>query len=265
MTGLGSSQFRERAIVRNAQPEPLDDRAQVTAPREWVVLAGLGLALAALVAWGVFGSVERTLRADGVLVLSGERRTVRSGAAGAVTEILTPAGRRVAPGEVIVRIALAQRGAVPEDATVVSPGNGVVATVLVMPGQTIPAGGPVADVVHGAGSRMDAVAFVPPRDAWRLAAGMSARVAVESPDGGRVLPARLAAIAPRAANPPGWLTRVLPHASLPGRGHLLRITFANTPGSGLPDGAPRGLDDGTPCRIEVVLERTSPFSLLIRR
>ena len=81
MTGLGSSRFRERAIVRNAQPEPLDDRARVTAPREWVVLACLGLALAALVAWGVFGSVERTLRADGVLVLSGERRTVRSGAA----------------------------------------------------------------------------------------------------------------------------------------------------------------------------------------
>ncbi len=264
MTGLGNSQFRERTIVRNSEPEPLDDRAEVTAPREWVVLAGLGLALAALVAWGVFGSVERTLRADGVLVLSGERRTVRSGAAGAVTEIEAPAGRRVAPGQVIVRVALAQRAAAPAEATIVSPGNGVVAALLVMPGQTIPAGAPVADVVYGAARRMDAVAFVPPRAAWRLAAGMSARVAVESPEGGRVLPARLAAIAPRAASPPGWLTRMLPHAGLPARGHLLRIAFANPPGPGLPDDALRRLDDGTPCRIEVVVERTSPFSLLIR-
>jgi len=265
VTGLGGSQFRERAVVRNAQAEPLDDRAQVTAPREWVVLACLGLALAALVAWGVFGSVERTLLADGVLVLSGDRRTLLSGAAGAVTDILTPAGRRVARGEVIVRIAVAQRGAAPAEATIVSPGSGVVAAVLVTRGQTIPAGGPVADVVYGGVRRMDAVAFVPPRDAWLLAAGMSARVAVESPEGVRVLQARLTTIAPRAASPPGWLMRVLPDAPMPGRGHLLRIAIANTPGSVPPDGALRRLDDGTPCRIEVVVERTSPFRLLIRR
>ena len=184
MTGLGNSQFRERAIVRNAQPEPLDDRAQVTAPREWVVLAGLGLALGALVAWVVFGSVERTLRAEGVLVV--------------------------------------------------------------------------------AAGRMDAVAFVAPREAWLLAAGMSARVAVESPAGTRVLPGRLTTIAPRAANPPGWLARLLPDTPLPGRGHLLRIAFENTPRPGLPGSALLILHDGTPCRIEVVVERTSPFTLLIR-
>ena len=190
MNGLGNSQFRERAIVRNTQPEPLDDRAQVTAPREWVVLAGLGLALGALVAWGIFGSVERTLRADGVLAVAG--------------------------------------------------------------------------VVDGADARMDAVAFVAPREAWLLATGMSARVAVESPAGTRVLPGRLTMIAPRAANPPGWLTRLLPDTPLPGRGHLLRIAFENTPRPGLPGSALRSLHDGTPCRIEVVVERTAPVSLLIR-
>ncbi len=265
MTGLGNSPFRERAIVRNAQPEPLDDRAQVTAPREWVVLACLGLALAALVAWGVFGSVERTLRTGGVLVLSGERRTLLSGAAGTVTEIRAPVGRRVAGGQAIARIALAEHPGSAVEETIVSPGNGVVATLLVMPGQAVPAGGPVADVVYGAAGRMDAVAFVSPREAWLLGAGLSARVAVESPAGVRVLPATLTAIAPRAASPPGWLTRMVPDAPLPRRGHLLRVTIANTPRAGHSDDAPRGLDDGTPCRIEVVVERTSPFSLLIRR
>lgn len=83
MTALGSSRFRESAIIRNAQPEPLDDRGQLTAPREWAVLACLGLALAGLVLWGLFGSVERTLRLDGVLAISGERGTARDDAPGA--------------------------------------------------------------------------------------------------------------------------------------------------------------------------------------
>ena len=195
MTRLGAGQFRERAIIRNAEPEPLDDRADVTAPREWVVLAGLGLALAALAAWGVFGSVERTVRSDGVLILS---------AAGAGT---------------------AEAG------------------------------------TTAAGGRLDAVAFVSPKESWRLATGMAARVTVDSRDGTRVLPASLAAIAPRAASPPAWLTGMRPGAPLPGRGHLLRIAISNPPGGGA---LPAGLDDGTPCRIEIVLERTSPFRLAIR-
>lgn len=183
MTRPRAGQFRERAIIRNAEPEPLDDRADVTAPREWVVLAGLGLALAVLVAWGVFGSVERTLRSDGVLVLS------------------------------------------------------------------------------GAGRQLDAVAFVSPKDSWPLATGMTTRVTVESREGVSVLPAALAAIAPRATSPPAWLTRMRPDARLPGRGHLLRIAISNPRGGGAP---PASLDDGTPCRIEIVLERTSPFRLVIR-
>ena len=192
MTRLRAGQFRESAIIRNAEPEPLDDRADVTAPREWMVLAGLGLALAVLVVWGVFGSVERTVRSDGVLVLSG--------AAEAGT-------------------------AAPE------------------------------------GRRLDAVAFVSPKGSWQLAMGMTARVTVESREGIRVLPASLAAIAPRAASPPAWLTRMQPDAPLPGRGHLLRISISNPPGDGA---LPASLDDGTPCRIEIVLERTSPFRLVIR-
>ena len=192
MTRLRAGQFRESAIIRNAEPEPLDDRADVTAPREWMVLAGLGLALAVLVVWGVFGSVERTVRSDGVLVLSGASEA---------------------------------RTAAPE------------------------------------GRRLDAVAFVSPKGSWQLAMGMTARVTVESRAGIRVLPASLAAIAPRAASPPAWLTRMQPDAPLPGRGHLLRIAISNPPGDGA---LPASLDDGTPCRIEIVLERTSPFRLVIR-
>ena len=105
MTEFGGSRFRESAIVRNAHLEPLDDRAQLTAPREWAVLACLGLALAAVVIWGVFGTVERTLRSDGVLVLSGDRRAILSPLPGTVAEVSAREGDRVAAGQPILQIA----------------------------------------------------------------------------------------------------------------------------------------------------------------
>lgn len=308
MAGLGSSQFRESAIVRNARPEALDERAQLTAPREWAVLACLGLTLAAIVVWGVLGTVERTLRTDGVLVLSGERRTVLSGTSGAVAEILVPVGERAAAGEAIVRVALSdmerrvrfatlaarlleteaknpagagdaeaqqlrasvrsvldELAAFRRDGDIVSPADGVVAAAFVAPGQSIPAGAPVADIVSGGPGRLDAVAFVAPADSWPLVPGMAARVTVESPAGRRSLAAELIAVAPRAASPPGWLTRMHPGAATRGPGHVLRLAIPDLPGLDSPAGnAVRGsLEDGTPCRIEVILEHTSPFGLLI--
>ena len=63
--------FREEAVARRARPEPLDERLQVTAPHEWMVLAGLGLSLLVFLVWGVFGSVERRLSVKAVLVPAG--------------------------------------------------------------------------------------------------------------------------------------------------------------------------------------------------
>ena len=268
MAVLGNGQFRESAVARSAAPEPLDDLAQLTAPREWAVLACLGLVLAAILAWGVFGSVERTVRSDGVLVLSGERRTVLSEASGAVVEVLAQAGERVSAGRPIARIAALGdgRAAPAEGGEIASPVAGVVAAVHVAPGRAIRAGAPVAEIVSGDGRRLDAVAFVPRRDSWRLVPGMGGRVTVESPAAVRSHAAGLAVVAPRAAEPPDWLVRMQPGAAAGGRGHLVRLAFADLPDPAGPAGrAPAGsLEDGTPCRIEIVLERVSPLELLFR-
>ena len=188
MNGLGNSQFRESAVVRNVQREALDDRAELTTQGEWTVLAGLGLALATLVVWGVLGSVERTLRIDGALIVSG-----------------------------------------------------------------------------GAGG-LEAVAFVAPKDAWRLEAGMTARVTVETAAGARRLPAGLTEVSRRAGEPPDRLARMGPGVATGGWGHTVSFALSAPPGPGTRPGTLGGEpEDGTPSRIEVVLERTSPFALLIRR
>ncbi len=308
--GIRRGQFRESAIVRNADPEPLDDRAELTAPREWVVLTCLGLALVAIIVWSAFGSVERTLRSDGTLVLSGERRTVLSTFPGAVVEVLVSEGERVAAGQTIFRIAPAGLArpvglsaasvrspedeaegatgaaraeakrppasvlALPDDLASLwepiefrSPYDGVVAAILAAPGESVVPGRPVADLVSGDGDRLDGIAFVPREESWPLSAGMTARVYVETPAGRRSFPAELTEVAPHASNPPGWLARMLPSAGTRGRGHLLRLAISDPlarrslPGGGFG----RSLKDGTPCRIEIVLERTSPFGLLVRR
>ena len=208
------------------------------------------------------------MRSDGVLVLSGERRTVPSRVSGAVVEVLARAGERVAAGQPLVRIAAfgAERAALREDIEIASPGAGVVAAIHVAPGRTVRAGVPVADIVSGDARRLDAIAFVPRQDSGRLAPGMAGRVTVESPEALRSFAAGLNAVAPRATDPPDWLVRMRPSTAAEGRGHLLRLTFADPPDPVSATGRALAgtLEDGTPCRIEIVLERTSPFGLLLR-
>ena len=263
MAGPGESPFRESALTRNEEPEPLDDRAQLTAPHEWAVLACLGLVVAAIIAWGVFGSVERTVRSDGVLVLSGERNAVLSDASGIVVDVMSQAGERVEEGQPIARIVVS--GADRTEGDIASPDVGVVTALHVARGRTVQAGTPVAEVVSGGGG-LEAVAFVPRQESWRLAPGMAGRVTVESSGTAGFLAVNLTTVAARAADAPDWLVRMQPGAAAEGRGHLLRLTFAEPVLPANPDGnaLKASFEDGTPCRIEIVLERTSPFGLLFQ-
>ena len=301
MTEFGNSRFRKSAIDRYFQPESLDDRAELTARREWMVLAALGLALAAIALWGAFASVERTVGIDGVLVLAGERHSIRSGSPGVVTDIESPAGERVATGQTVVRtdavgfeqltrladessrllerevenstqagrdeaLRLLDRAqtllerleALRVENEVVSPGTGLITAILVAPGQVIPAGAPVAEIVFGDADRLEAVAFLPREDARRIDAGMTARVMAETSEGAKTFPARLAEFTPHPEQPPGWIARMHSETAVPERGVAIRLTFP-------PSLELEAIQDGTPCRIEIVIERVAPFTLLFKR
>ena len=96
--------FREQALARRRRQEPLDDRLQVTAPHEWLLVAGLGVIFLALLVYGAVGSVERSLSYDSVVVLPGERHSVISPVTGTVVEVLAEVGDTVEPGQAIARV-----------------------------------------------------------------------------------------------------------------------------------------------------------------
>lgn len=54
--------FRERSLEAIESPENLNDYLRVTSPGVWLVLASCIMLLAGFVLWGVFGSIDTTLK-----------------------------------------------------------------------------------------------------------------------------------------------------------------------------------------------------------
>ena len=96
--------FREKALARRARRETVDARLQVTAPHEWLLVSGLGVALVVLLAYGLLGRAERSLSIETVLVRPGERIDVVSGVSGVVVDVLSEVGDTVTPGQPIARV-----------------------------------------------------------------------------------------------------------------------------------------------------------------
>ena len=98
-----TSLFRQEAVASRNQRQQLDRLLRITAPHERVVLAGIGLVLLAFLGWALFGSVERKVRVDGVLVEPGARHEVVSTDAGYIVEFLVAPGDRVEARDPIAR------------------------------------------------------------------------------------------------------------------------------------------------------------------
>ena len=63
--GSGSSGiFREKSLKRVSSPEQLNDYIHVTSPSVWIILIAIVLLLAGMLAWSIFGTVEKRT-ADG--------------------------------------------------------------------------------------------------------------------------------------------------------------------------------------------------------
>ena len=282
------SLFREQAIASQGKSERLDVLLQVTAPHEWLILAGLALILLGAGAWSVFGNIERRLTTECVLIRSGDRRAVLAEVSGTVADVLVDTGDAVQSGQAIarvgrpelrrsMRIARARVAALetrpPGERlravraeladlelleavgnVIVSPYAGEVAALALTPGQPVAGGAEVAWVRSGTAGSLEAAAFVAPADAAQVAAGMAARVLVAARDGRAVsvLEADLLEISARPTTAPGWFAGL--GFAAPDQGHLVRLSLRGAPGP--------ALADGQPCRVDVVTRRQAPIRFL---
>lgn len=288
MRTFDKSLFREKAVLSRGQTERLDVLPQVTAPHEWVVLAGLAAVLLAGGAWSVFSSIERRVTTACLLVQPGDRRAVLAELSGTVADVLVDTGDPVRSGQAVarvrrpelrrsVRLARARiaalearpagerlRAARAELAdlelvaavgdVIVSPYAGAVAALALTPGQPVAAGAEVARIRTGTAAGMEAVAFMTPAQAAQVAAGQAARVLVPTADGRGVseLEADVREVSARATSAPGWLAAF--GFSAPDRGHLVRLSLRSGPD--------RTTDDGAPCRLDIVTRHQAPIRFL---
>ena len=285
--------FRERALQRRARQEPLDDRLQITAPHEWLIVAGLCVVVLALMAFSVFGRVERTVSLQAALVLPGERHYLVAPASGTVEDVLVEVTDTVAPGQPVAHIrpsdaqhwkslilgvinALEKGGQLEEETRiellqallvagsaasstaqmeVTSPYGGEVVALNVAPGQAVVAGASVGLLRAASTSRPEVLAFISSGEAAELSAGMEARVSFGIPvDGGRqVFRGHVEEISAQPGRPPKWLADQ--GLAVPEQAHLLRVAFAGNEPDVL-------LAEGAVVSLRIVLGRESLVSLL---
>lgn len=96
--------YRSEALEHLAKREHIDGLARVTVPYDWLALVLLAVACAAIVGWGALGKMERTVRADALIVVPDDRRAVVAPADGRVTEFLVAPGDRVNEGGPLARL-----------------------------------------------------------------------------------------------------------------------------------------------------------------
>lgn len=205
-------------MTLRGKAEPLDSLLRVTAPREWIILCALAIALLSVAAWVILGSIERKVAATCILAMPGQRHAIISPESGTVVEVLVRNGERVEHEQRIARInptqlihrarvararialleqtpgiaanpdkgglavaraeLLAVEALLETSAVLTSPESGEVATLSLVPGQVVEAGSVVGRIRTGSDHRLEALAFVPPESADVITPGMRARIAV---------------------------------------------------------------------------------------
>jgi HlyD family secretion protein len=96
--------FRKVALERLSSPEQLDQLVQVTDPRGWLALTGLGALLFAAICWGVWGSIPTEAQGEGILLRQGGVSALVSAANGQVEEILVSVGDVIEKGQPVAKI-----------------------------------------------------------------------------------------------------------------------------------------------------------------
>lgn len=288
--------LNETAASRRKRQQ-LDHLLTVTAPHELIVLAGIALLVFPLLAWSLFGRIENGFTTGCVLIKPGARHHVVATEVGHLLEYLVAPGDRVEVGAPIARqsmpklarevaalrdrVDLLEQGALRAAdnggalasmlastraealkmealrsvrETIVTESSGEITALNSEPGSYLFAGAPIARIRGEPGAEdgpIHAVARLDSRTAQRLEPGLPVSVEVPMREGKMLtMPGVLMSV---TAGPlPGWLEELLPVDD--GAAHLIDVALEAAPSP--------PVEDGTACRVGIVLGRVPPVALL---
>jgi HlyD family secretion protein len=97
--------FRQVALNKLSSPEELDRLLQVTSPKGWIALAGIGVLLVTATVWAVFGKVPTKLVGrQCILVKTGGVSVLTASSTGRLSDLAVEVGDSVTRGQVIGRL-----------------------------------------------------------------------------------------------------------------------------------------------------------------
>lgn len=170
--------FREKSLERLASPDQLDQLLELTTPKEWIALIGLGSLLLAGILWSIFGSITTTTTANGVLTRAGGLNPVESPVSGRVRDVNVNAGDRIAEGQVVATVEQDIQGqTVIKD--VISPVPGRVLTIAATKGEIVNPGAPLL-LAEPTNQKTELVLYLPPNEASNIRPGMKAQLSYSS-------------------------------------------------------------------------------------
>lgn len=96
--------FRQESLDRLQAGDEFDQLLVVVNRRAWVLLASLGLLIAAGFVWSIFGRIPVTVDGFGVLINPGNVKGLQSTGSGQLTAVLVREGEAVTAGDVIATL-----------------------------------------------------------------------------------------------------------------------------------------------------------------
>jgi len=267
--------FSKAALARLSSPEELDQLMQVTTPKGWLALIGLGCILIVAVIWGLFGDIPTKVDGQGVLLRTEGVYHIPATISGQVSELYVNVDDIVAEGQTIARISQAGGGST-TGARVISPHTGRVLEIRTIEGSVVNVGSPIVTLesLDQAGRELEAVIYIPASEGKKVRPEMLAEVTpstVKREEFG-FIPSQVTAVSKLPATQQGML-RTLGSEELVkqfGQTAVIEVradlTEDPTSSSGYQwssKGPDITVEDNTPCTVKIVTEERRPISMVI--
>jgi len=105
MTTAPQRTYRAAALEGAVSPEQLDDLVVVSRPADWIIVVVVLVAVAAALAWGIFGRVPSRVSGEGILISNGGKVVdAVAAAAGQLQSVAVTVGDHVTQGQSIAQI-----------------------------------------------------------------------------------------------------------------------------------------------------------------